>query len=447
MSNAATIRGRLAEGPAKARQLVELTGMSQPTVSRAISSLEDEVVRIGAGPLIQYALRDTTRGITEVPVYRVDGEGRLRLLGRLIAVCPEGYVMRQEDGVAQYFEGLPWWLYDMRPQGFLGRAYARRHADELGLPLNPAQWGEVHVMRALLRHGEDAVGNLLLGDRARERFINQPPRIPIDEAARGRSYAGLANEAVRGELPGSSAGGEHPKFVAYAMTEKGPRHMLVKFSVVEQNPVAERWRDLLLAEHLAAETLQAAGVEAATTRLLDHDGQRFLESERFDRTGDLGRHALISLAALDAEFVGMGSGAWPEAVRRLAAEGHVHREAHSGAAFLHAFGTLIGNTDMHFGNLSFLGDHGRPYALAPAYDMLPMGFAPRQSGDLPDTLPEPSIIASVDGQTWAWALAAARDYLRRLQAVRDDFSERFGPCLATLDRHVGIASERIVRLG
>ncbi len=46
-----------------------------------------------------------------------------------------------------------------------------------------------------------------------------------------------------------------------------------------------------------------------------------------------------------------------------------------------AFGMLIGNTDMHHGNLSFIISlHGRPYALAPAYDILPMGFAPKVGG-------------------------------------------------------------------
>jgi general secretion pathway protein E len=42
--------------------------------------------------------------------------------------------MVQTDGVSTHHEGLPWWLIDMRPQGFLGRAYAHRHASSLGLP-------------------------------------------------------------------------------------------------------------------------------------------------------------------------------------------------------------------------------------------------------------------------------------------------------------------------
>lgn len=447
MSNVTEIREHLARGPMTARQLVELTNISQPTISRTIASIGDEIVRVGSGASIQYTIRDASRGVDDVPVYRVDTGGRLRLLGQLIPVRPEGYVMRQEDGVTQHFDGLPWWLYDMRPQGFLGQAYARRHADELGLPADPKEWSDAQALHALLRHGEDAVGNLLLGDRSREHFLTLPSLTPIADARRGEAYVRLADAATRGELPGPSAGGEQPKFSAYAITVNGPRHVLVKFSVAGENPIAERWRDLLLAEHIAAETLREAGVEAVTTRLYDHGGQRFLETERFDRAGELGRHALISLAALDAEFVGNVTGVWPVTVSRLAATGHVQEQAHSGSAFLHAFGTLIGNTDMHFGNLSFLSDHGRPYVLAPAYDMLPMGFSPRRSGDLPNTLSQPSIVSSVESRIWARALDVAKDYLCRLHSAKGDFSERFEPCLIALDQHISTASVRISRLG
>jgi hypothetical protein len=30
--------------------------------------------------------------------------------------------MLQEDGATLHTEGLPWWIQDMRPNGFLGRA-------------------------------------------------------------------------------------------------------------------------------------------------------------------------------------------------------------------------------------------------------------------------------------------------------------------------------------
>ncbi|MEN3751888.1 hypothetical protein ABC733_01725 [Mangrovibacter sp. SLW1] len=72
----------------------------------------------------------------------------------------------------------------------------------------------------------------------------------------------------------------------------------MKFTAPDDNPVSERWRDLLLAEHLAL------GVLGVQTEVFDFAGQRFLEIPRFDRVGLLGRVGVISLRALDAEFVG-----------------------------------------------------------------------------------------------------------------------------------------------
>lgn len=42
--------------------------LSQPTISRALSELVNDVVRIGLARSIQYALRDTFRGLPDIPV-------------------------------------------------------------------------------------------------------------------------------------------------------------------------------------------------------------------------------------------------------------------------------------------------------------------------------------------------------------------------------------------
>lgn len=439
------IRIQLSIGLLSARQLSEKLNISQPTISRALSELGDEIVRIGAARSIQYALRDAARGLPDIPVYRVDMEGRIRQLGTLIPVRPQGYVMSQNDGVTLHSDGLPWWLFDMRPQGYLGRAYAARHGIELGLPPRLSDWSDVHALRALLEHGHDVTGNLLLGDRARDRFLAAPLIDPIPQEQKTREYSCLALEAARGGIPGSSAAGEQPKFTAYAMTSDGPRHVMVKFSEPEENTVSERWRDLLLAEHIALDTLCQAGIAAAKTRILDHNGQRFLEAERFDRYGSLGRRALISLSALDTEFAGIGTGGWPVIARRLAVDGHIQVEAANSTDLLWAFGTLIGNTDMHSGNLSFVSEHGRPYGIAPAYDMTPMAFAPRSGGGLPDTIPEANIHASVANQTWKRAEQLAHTFLARIIAT-PEFSQRFEPCLSALKHHIATASTKIQRL-
>lgn len=440
------IRLRLSGGPLSAKQLSDNIGVSQPTISRALTELGDEIVRIGAARSIQYTIRDTTRGLPDIPIYRVNTIGRLRQLGTLVPVRPEGFVMCQEDGMTLHSDGLPWWLFDMRPQGYLGRAYAARHGAEFGLPARLTDWTDTHALRALLVHGYDVVGNLLLGEIARDRYLAAPIPDPITEEKKSATYARLAQEAAHGEMPGSSAGGEQPKFIAWAMTPDGPRHVLVKFSELEEGSVSERWRDLLLAEHLALETLHKAGITAARTRIIDHGEQRFLEVERFDRIGNLGRCALFSLAALDAEFVGAGTGGWPVIARRLAVDGQIRPEAADRADLLWAFGTLIGNTDMHSGNLSFIAEHGRPYSIAPAYDMAPMAFAPRSGGGLPDTISEATIRVNVPNETWRRAEELARAFLIRTMAATG-FSHRFASCIAALEHHIETASAKIERLG
>jgi hypothetical protein len=437
----------LAGGPGSAIQLAEYLNVSQPTISRVLKELGDEVVRIGAARSIQYALRDRTRGLPDLSIYRVDTEGKVRKLGVLIPVRPEGFVMQQEDGITLHSEGLPWWLLDMRPQGYLGRIYAERHGAELGLPERLNHWTDTHTLRALMVHGQDVVGNLLLGDMTRDRFLALPSPMPIGMSEKFDTYAQLATEAAHGDIPGSSAGGEQPKFMAFAETTEGPCHVLVKFTEPEQSPVSERWRDLLLVEHLALSALREAGIPAARTQIIDHhNGQRFLEAERFDRIGLLGRRAVFSLTAMDAEFVGAGSDNWAVLTQRLAADRIIHHEAARVVALLWAFGTLIGNTDMHNGNLSFMSEQGRPYQLAPAYDMTAMGFTPRSGGGLPDSLAEAVISASVSNETWRQAEALARVLLARIRSAKG-FSQRFASCIDALESHIEIAGEKIDRLG
>lgn len=445
-NHADAIRLLLAQGPQSSRALQNSTGLSQPTVSRALAALGGEVVAIDAGRAIRYALRDPGRGVGDVPVYRVDIEGRIAEIGQLTPVRPDGYVMREVGGACQHSEGLPWWLADMRPQGFLGRAYVSRYATALGLPANLSEWSDAHALRALVAHGRDMVGNLLLGELAHEQFLGTPAPEPVPEPARAQVYAERAVQATRGDAPGSSAGGEQPKFAACAAHPDGPRHVLVKFSIAERHPVARRWRDLLLAEHLALTTLREAGVAAAISRVIDHGEQRFLEVQRFDRVGEFGRRALLSLGSLDDAFVGQRTAPWPQVVQRLVALGLVRAEAAEGAALLYAFGCLIGNTDMHGGNLSFVTDGERPYDLAPAYDMLPMGFAPSASGALRDELPPLRLVPGVAPAHWRRALALAHDYLQRL-AAQGGWSSAFAPCLDALAERWLQAAEQIERLG
>lgn len=444
--HADAIRLKLATGPKSGSQVAAEIGLSQPTVSRSLAAMGEEVLKIGQKKSTRYALRDFGRGFGEVPVYRVDATGKLKDLGTLAPVRSEGFVFTQSNGVQVHSEGLPWWMVDMRPQGFLGRAYAARFGAELGLPRNLNEWTDSHAMRALLVHGHDLVGNLLLGSTARDKFLSMPEPRAISSAEKSSAYASLAVGAASGDSPGSSAGGEQPKFAAYAEVSGMPRHVIVKFSEQQESPNSRRWRDLLLAEHLALQALRQAGFAAANSNMVDHQGQRFLEVERFDRVGALGRKAVISLGALDAEFSGLATQPWPVITKALSKQGAITLEASQVAEVLWAFGALIGNTDMHLGNLSFMSEHGRPFDVAPAYDMTPMSFAPTSSGRLPEVIHPITLHAAVSSANWRTALEVAKAYLELIKQCKL-FQPEFQGCVDALEGHLEVMRVQVERLG
>ena len=129
----------------------------------------------------------------------------------------------------------------------------------------------------------------------------------------------------------------------------------------------------------------------------------------------------------------------------LATQKVITEQAHRGVTLLFAFGTLIGNTDMHAGNLSFVSDQGRPYAVSPAYDTLPMTFSPSSGGVVRDTVPAAHLHPAVDGETWRTARGLAQRYMIRLQG-ETRFSASFQACIEALHRHLEDASQKIDRL-
>jgi hypothetical protein len=107
---------------------------------------------------------------------------------------------------------------------------------------------------------------------------------------------------------------------------------------------------------------------------------------------------------------------------------------------------LIGNTDMHHGKLSFISRDGRPYHLAPAYDILPMGFAPRTGGAIVNELRPASLPEVISRDIWQEALGLAEDFFF-IASSCERFSANFVPCLLTLRHHLDEARSRIARLG
>ena len=400
----------LGTGRRSSRELQEALGVSQATVSRLIAAAGERVLRFGARRSARYAAaRRLFDGGFALPLLLIDAEGAARRAGTLRGFGTRGFVvegnalpawLRGEAGDGVY-DDLPYFLDDLRPVGFLGRLFARTVGAAIGLREDARDWDADALGRCLLAAGEMLPGNVVLGEGAAARA-----RVWTAEAVQSpqTEYPLLAERTLAGELPGSSAAGEQPKFTAW---REGTGHVLVKFSPAGRNPEAARWRDLLYAEYHALEALRRHGFAAAEARVVEGGGRVFLELRRFDRSGAHGRLPMLSLAAVDAEFAGIGRD-WSRCAETLAARGLLGADDASRIAALQRFGEQIGNTDMHLGNLS-VAPEGEGFRLLPVYDMLPMALAPRH-GELPSALPaRPSPDALPPA-----VLAALRDYRRRL---------------------------------
>jgi hypothetical protein len=345
-------------------------GVSQPTVSRALAPLiqSGQVQKVGAARTQRYVLPRSVPGVgREVQVMRIDIQGQASPFARLIPLEGGAFWVDEADGVSAQHDGLPWFLDDMRPQGFMGRTFAHAHP-ELNLGGDPRHWSDDDMLRALTQFGDDLPGNLVMGEVAFQRFHTLPER--ASRVASAADYPALADQAMQGTHPGSSAGGEQPKFC----TINAGRHVIVKFSPAGNTAVDQRTRDLLVCEHLALLTLAQAGISAANTQIFTGAGRVFLESERFDRCGERGRIGMVSLQVYDAEYVGEMDN-WAATANRMAARQLLTTDDARTLKLLEAYGQLIANTDRHYGNISLLLPDD-DWTLSPTYDMLPMLYAP-----------------------------------------------------------------------
>lgn len=426
---AESVRRELSRGGVhSSRELQKTLGVSQPTLARSLAALGPaELVRMGRARATRYGLRRDIRGLGSTwPLYRIAENGRASLVAHLHALARGEWFLADvedtgtlrgnvfADGV---YPDLPWFLQDLRPRGFLGRCMAHRCAEQLGTPRDPRDWSGDDVVHGLLAWGADLSGSFVLGRRALEaaQAMARDPghRIAVD--ARPVQYPALADAVMEDQWPGSSAAGEQPKFTA-CLAEGGDAvcPVIVKFTGAAGRPEDRRWADLLIAEHVANEVLAEAGIPCAKTGILVAEGRTFLESRRFDRTAAGGRRGLVSLEAFDNAFFGAIDTSWMEAAGRYRDSGWLASEDADRLTLLWLFGAMIGNTDMHYGNVSlFLGD-AKPLALAPAYDMVPMQYRPDIEGRLPTAAVAPFYPPPEFSALGARAASLARTFWERM---------------------------------
>jgi len=374
----------LERGPSTSKEIQAATGLSQTTIARKIRKMEDRIIAIPEGRTVKYAaMRNAFNSGNNIPLSIIDEVGKPHLIAHIRPLIHGGFFVEPIKDISSLllgesriglYEDLPYFLYDLRPQGFLGRQVAKRIASQCDdFPSDPRNWNNNHIGRYLISNGDDLPGNFIFGDRG---LIGDGPQFLL---ATEEDYPDLAQKAIEGEIVGSSAGGEQSKFTAF--NKNSECHVIVKFSPKDNNEIATRWCDILITEYHAAVVVNARIFSAAIPGLIDINGRLFLESQRFDRIGALGRRSMISLQTIDSEFTGLG-GNWPRVMKDLLKKNLVSSEDSLHAESLWWFGRLINNSDMHLGNLS-LSINKDIFRLLPIYDMCSMGFAPKTSGEVP----------------------------------------------------------------
>lgn len=381
------LRQLLMRRPLRAAALLAELGVSQPTFSRAWAKVNDGVA-LGAGRARQYAVRRKVPGVTSpIPLFRVLAGGQVEPIGHLEPLHDGYYVLSfLESNDYRLFQGMPYFLRDVRPQGFLGRMEPGRNRD-LDLPADILRWTDEQVLKYISRRSEHAPGDLIFGNESYARYLADAARARttlIPHAERAARYPGMAEHSMQGEPPGSSAGGEQPKFTA-AIAHGGERdtveHVIVKFSPHIDTASGRRWGDLLICEHLALETLAAHNIAAARTTILEAGGRVFLEVIRFDRVGLHGRLPMATFSALDGDL-GMQDQNWTAVARELGRLEQLSQKDVQTVEVLDLYGALIGNTDKHHANIALAWTLEQRHSLLNAYDMLPMMYRPNTHGEI-----------------------------------------------------------------
>ncbi len=243
----------------------------------------------------------------------------------------------------------------------------------------PDRWGErvirlldrpprLSLLEYLYHAGDDRFGALgvsLSGERYQPREIGPLPRLVDVDAVHEVVRRILASEPVderqkRLIAPGVTMGGARPK----ALLQLDGGEWVLKFAE-QDRPDEPR------IEHAAMTLAAGVGITVAETRPLPLARGHALAIRRFDRA-DGGRvHALSANVALKAAGVELS---YPNLALLLRRRGvpDVHRVQMRELFRRMVFNILIDNTDDHEKNHVLLVTASQHYALAPAFDVLPM---------------------------------------------------------------------------
>lgn len=269
-------------------------------------------------------------------------------------------------------------LADTAPDAWGRRVIARAHAKERKNNPNLAALTELDYLTAV--DDFSRVGALRLRD-AQGIFLRTfedgkrttPPLVELEHIYSASRAVETSQETAQDlaylQGKGTSLGGMRPKCT---LLDEHGRLAIGKFpSVTDARSVT---RGEVLALHLA----RAAGIQAASARILDINGTAVALIERFDRTPDLARIHYLSAASMlqasredDRSYTEIADIIRSRCVNPTADVRELWRRM--------LFNLLITNVDDHLQNHGFLYEGHGQWRLAPAFDINPFPDKDRES--------------------------------------------------------------------
>ncbi|VAW43668.1 hypothetical protein MNBD_GAMMA02-1188 [hydrothermal vent metagenome] len=376
------------------KEIQKITQLSQATVSRCLKKLSQSLLVLPDSSPRKYALPDPGISPNHYDLDEIDEHGKQSVLGSVYAITGGEFFVTLTQGTSKLFlgqskdglyDGLPFFLDDMRPQGFLGQQVAKQlSAVNKYYPSKLSLWNSNHILKYLSEYGDELPGNLIFGDG-----LVTPIR-EIVSPINTESYDFICRQIKEGTVPKSSAGGEQQKFTAF--NKEMNADVIVKYTSNENDAVTRRWKDILVTEFHALKILADIKTPAAEVRLLDQNSRFYLETKRFDRLGLFGRRSMFSLLSIDMEYIGFGEN-WYQIANELFKLNLLSETDRNYVSILWHFSQLIANTDAHLGNISF-GIKDESFTLLPIYDMCTMAIAPKLNSldSIAFTLPSVDIL-------------------------------------------------------
>jgi serine/threonine-protein kinase HipA len=231
----------------------------------------------------------------------------------------------------------------------------------------------------LLQSGSDRIGNLDFQSSAESYVPRGGTPATLEQLVRAAALIEegqpLPPELDQALIHGSSIGGARPK----ATLVDGERSLIAKFSSASDTYPVVR------SEFVAMALARKAGLNVAKVDLTQSTGRDVLLVERFDRSRDRTRRAMVSaltilsLTETTALFASSYALLADEIRRRFTDFEETLRELFRRIVF----NILIGNTDDHPRNHSAFGDGAsEQLTLTPAYDLTPILRRTGEAGQL-----------------------------------------------------------------